>query len=649
MTHQLDDLSDADLLARAREKDAAAYGVLWKRHWNAARGMAASITNRFEADDLASEAFARILKAVEKGKGPQNGFRSYLASTVRNVAIDWSRRKASPNLEDPDALEDWSYSELTALDKIERETIAKAFYALPDSWQEVLWYTQVEEMSPRDIAPLLGLSPNAVSALAVRAREGLRQTWINAHLAEAGPGDPVHAWTIKRLGSHVRGRLSKTDRRRLLHHLQECSSCSDAAGEADRVGSRLALAILPLVLGVGGAAAYTEWVHGSNAAVASTLPSALPSLPGGGVKGLLTAASQHPGLTTVAATAASSSPTLASVATSVMVAAVLTAGTVLGSQPAEPALGESVSALTDTQTPSAQADPVDAVEPAEPAPEDPGAVPEEDQGGVAEVPADEESTPSDADEVEADGTEVDNTEVDNTEVDNTEETGGTETSPIDAGPPSSTPAREAAIRSVPADDTLLAYRLDDGAAPTAVDFVHEREARYDRPDDAGMWSLCEQTRRDPADVFSIQIWFKTAVGGGRLIGYSDSERGPSAHYDRHLFLADDGRVVFGVFPGAVHTVASARSYADDRWHQATATLSPAGMALYVDGEPVASDPSVTHAEGFAGFWRVGYDTLGNWGPDTPSRYQFSGELAYATVYSVALTPAQIQAQWELSD
>src|SRR3954447_20795766 len=271
MNCELDDISDADLITRARDGDSLAYGVLWKRHWQAARAMAASVTNRFEPDDLASEAFARILKTVEKGNGPRAGFRSYLATTVRNVAIDWSRRKVTPNIEDPDVIEDWTYSELTALDRMERQTVAQAFYALPTSWQEVLWYTEVEGMAPREVAPLLGLNSNAVSALALRAREGLRQAWINAHLAESDADDPIHGWTLKRLGSHVRGKLSKADTRKLSEHLNSCTPCSDAGEEANHVGSRLALGILPLFLGLAGAAAYTSWTSGSHGAVAATL------------------------------------------------------------------------------------------------------------------------------------------------------------------------------------------------------------------------------------------------------------------------------------------------------------------------------------------------------------------------------------------
>ena len=45
----------------------------------------------------------------------------------------------------------------------------------------VLWHLEVENQKPADIAPLLGMSANSVSALAYRAREGLRQAFLNMH------------------------------------------------------------------------------------------------------------------------------------------------------------------------------------------------------------------------------------------------------------------------------------------------------------------------------------------------------------------------------------------------------------------------------------------------------------------------------------
>ncbi|SEH59306.1 MULTISPECIES: sigma-70 family RNA polymerase sigma factor [unclassified Leifsonia] len=665
MTRELDALSDTELIVRARKGDSHAYGVLWKRHWPAARGMAASITGRFEPDDLASEAFARILKAVEKGSGPRSGFRSYLATTIRNVAIDWSRRKTTPNIEDPDSVEDWTYSEVTALNRIDRQTIARAFYALPDSWQEVLWYTEVEDMAPRDVAPLLGLTPNAVSALAFRAREGLRQAWITAHLAESNSTDPAHAWTLNKLGSYVRDKLSPAERRKVKQHLAACPACSDAAAEADDVGYRLALGILPLFLGIAGAAAYSAWTMTSDpggAAVAATLPD-----PAAGIRHV--ARLRH----FLSAGTGGSNIGMVATATTMVVAAALTAGAVMA-PPESPVAASASAGVTPSSGPehTSGAGRNEAELPSQPGPlPAPGILPTvplpTDAGSAVAPPA--ASVPASASSsaggpaAEPTVAEPAPTEPTVTEPAPTEPTIA-EPSPTEpAGPGTGQnedgttggPGREAApggceaaLRSVPSADTLLAYALDDPeGSMVATDLAHGGTAQYDGfPGEAG-WSLTDSTRRPATDVFSIQIWFTTTVGGGRLLGFSSSPGGPSLYHDRQLFLTDDGRLVFGVFPEAVHTVESSRSYSDGRWHQATATLSNDGMALYVDGELVARDSTVTHGEDFGGFWRIGYDSLANWGPGTPSRYQFTGSLAYAAVYGTALSADQIRSQWSL--
>jgi hypothetical protein len=41
----------------------------------------------------------------------------------------------------------------------------------------VLWYAEVMGEKPRNIAPILGLEPNAVSALLIRAKAGLRAAY----------------------------------------------------------------------------------------------------------------------------------------------------------------------------------------------------------------------------------------------------------------------------------------------------------------------------------------------------------------------------------------------------------------------------------------------------------------------------------------
>ena len=73
----------------------------------------------------------------------------------------------------------------TAVEELESTLATRAFTRLPERWQLVLWRTEVEQQSPAEVAALLGLTPNGVSALAYRAREGLRQAYLQEHLVRA--------------------------------------------------------------------------------------------------------------------------------------------------------------------------------------------------------------------------------------------------------------------------------------------------------------------------------------------------------------------------------------------------------------------------------------------------------------------------------
>ncbi|CAH0191999.1 PKD domain-containing protein [Microbacterium foliorum] len=150
----------------------------------------------------------------------------------------------------------------------------------------------------------------------------------------------------------------------------------------------------------------------------------------------------------------------------------------------------------------------------------------------------------------------------------------------------------------------------------------------------------------PTD-FSAETWFKTTTdNGGKIFGFGDQQTSFSGSYDRHLYMQNNGRLTFGVYPGAVRTVSSTTSYNDGRWHHAVASLSSAGMELYVDGVLVAQDASVTDAQGYNGYWRVGGDSLGGW-PDGPARWEFDGTVDEFAVYPSALSAAQVATHYAL--
>src|SRR3546814_3555878 len=101
------------------------------------------------------------------------------------------------------------------------------------------------------------MKPAAVAQLAFRAREGLREAWIQAHLQTADD-DAECQWSIEHLGAYTRGNLSARDTRRMEKHLSGCARCTLIASEAKEVSRRLALVLLPIIVGSGAAVATLD-------------------------------------------------------------------------------------------------------------------------------------------------------------------------------------------------------------------------------------------------------------------------------------------------------------------------------------------------------------------------------------------------------
>ena len=244
---RLSELSDERLIARSRRRDRAAYAELWRRHQPSALAAARRFT-WIDAEDLVAESFTRIYACLLKGRGPRGPFRPYLYTTVRNLAARWgasAKEIAVDDLETFQAPEDLDDPVVQSLD---RTLTARAFRSLPPRWQSVLWYTEVEGLDPHDVAPIMGLSANGVAALAYRAREGLRKAWLQEHVSHATATGEC-AWVLSHAGDHARRAVSARDDERMRAHLASCTSCSIVCEEIDDLGSRLALVLVPLVLG----------------------------------------------------------------------------------------------------------------------------------------------------------------------------------------------------------------------------------------------------------------------------------------------------------------------------------------------------------------------------------------------------------------
>lgn len=175
---------DAELIALVRTGDMRSHGILYTRHFRAAQGAACRHSNSaHEVEDLVSEGFEKVFAILRAGGGPEVFFRAYLCRTISNLAFAYNTKGNRHILTDELAIFDQVHDHVDpVMSQFESGIIADAFRSLPERWQEALWYLEVEDMKPAEVSPLLGLAPNGVSALAVRARAGLRQAYLQSHI-----------------------------------------------------------------------------------------------------------------------------------------------------------------------------------------------------------------------------------------------------------------------------------------------------------------------------------------------------------------------------------------------------------------------------------------------------------------------------------
>jgi hypothetical protein len=196
---------------------------------------------------------------------------------TRNAAIDTLRRtqRVQPTADVGDlevaALSAGPVEHVVVAEEV--ALVGGAFRCLPERWRSVLWLTEVEGMPAREVATVLGMSPNAVAQLAKRARAGLRRNYLQAHVGNGVA--PECKFTVDRLGAYVAGALARREITKVERHLDGCELCAARLADLEDVGSTLRRSVIPLPIGLGAVAA-AKW-HGPRAMklMSSTIGKAL--------------------------------------------------------------------------------------------------------------------------------------------------------------------------------------------------------------------------------------------------------------------------------------------------------------------------------------------------------------------------------------
>ena len=192
--------------------------------------------NEHDADDVLQE----TLLAVTKHLGAFEG-RSALSSWVFTLARTACARRRRGLKNRPPIGEEHRTEEVDERPDPEsavesRELVAaltRAMGRLPDDYREVLLLRDVEGLSAAEVAPVLGISVDALKSRLHRAREALR-TQLRPML-EPALGTPnscpdiVAMWSKK-----LEGDLSQGDCSAMEDHMRTCPSCGSACNALKR-------------------------------------------------------------------------------------------------------------------------------------------------------------------------------------------------------------------------------------------------------------------------------------------------------------------------------------------------------------------------------------------------------------------------------
>lgn len=174
-------LAEQRLLRRFRSGDDSAFGELYETLRPAAQRYARRLVGASDAEDVVADAFTKVFRAIRNGHGPVDQPAPYLMYAIRTTA--WHhRRQHNQELDKSMRLEPALRVAAPAHAPLDDDLVA-AMGTLCCRYQQVIWWFEVEGRSAAEVGAELGMSPNAASALAYRARRALRRAYSAASLA----------------------------------------------------------------------------------------------------------------------------------------------------------------------------------------------------------------------------------------------------------------------------------------------------------------------------------------------------------------------------------------------------------------------------------------------------------------------------------
>jgi len=154
------------------------------------------LRNAADAEDAVQECYLRALRHFDTYRGPE--IKPWLFAILRNVIRGEFARRSCATLtmdgdtaEDADAIPLWqeppSTPESEILHERDADMVRRLVAALPEPFREAIVLREINELSYREIADVVGAPVGTVMSRLARARCMLRQAWIAVEEEEGLP------------------------------------------------------------------------------------------------------------------------------------------------------------------------------------------------------------------------------------------------------------------------------------------------------------------------------------------------------------------------------------------------------------------------------------------------------------------------------
>ena len=181
--------TDAVLAARARRRDAAAFGLLLTRHWaTAVRVAARTVNDTDDVEDILQEAALAAYLNVDSLLSPER-FQGWFCGIVLNYCRMYHRRRSrTPRAQPLDEAEPSPAAGVEAVveGRLLLASVREAVESLPPAQRQAALLVYFEGWDPSEAAAALSVSPGALKVRLHRVRRALRSRFLE----EAGRSIP---------------------------------------------------------------------------------------------------------------------------------------------------------------------------------------------------------------------------------------------------------------------------------------------------------------------------------------------------------------------------------------------------------------------------------------------------------------------------